>query len=435
MEAKRHTPESALFSLRLVAWSALVAAALLSHVPTKAEEAEPPADFTLAIYNVNYGNADLRGVVRTIRESKADVVALQETNKRSETYLRRALRKSYPHMVFHHAPGAGGFALLSKVPLEKPGYSPPSPDTGGRIGTQTARVMLGDRELLLVNVHLTATVPRNGMNAKDMLDLFTRTEDIRGREIRHIVGQLPKRWPVVMLGDFNSIPALSGVPGFMTRSGFTDCFASAVENADELPTWHWKTANRELLFRLDYLFSARTNAKTVSGEVVRGDASDHFLVACSYRWLPVPVTLGEVRAQAVSVVYLVDTTDMTLERTGMARELVAGSIARLKPEQYLCAGIAGGKERLVPAELAPATEENRAAAGGALPTAPAAPGLLLPALRKAMDILEDEAAPKILFIVSDRLGKDAELLKAVRSAHTDKRLQLHMVDARGKPLP
>ena len=433
----RHAPMPRLFCLRFIAWSAVVLLASpvgMSRANAQGTEpqASPPSNFAIATYNINYGNADLRGVVRTILGSKADVVALQETNKRSERYLGRALRKTYPYMVFHHAPVAGGFAMLSKVPLEKPDYQPPLRAEGGWFGTQRARVMLGHRELMVVNVHLTATVPRGKTSMKALLALFARTEAVRDKEIRHIVGQLPKRWPVVVLGDFNSIPTLSGVPDFMTRSGFTDCLANVVEGADILPTWHWKRAGTEYRLRLDYIFSARTSARTLSGRVLRSNASDHFLVTCSYRWLPVPVTLGQVTTQAARVVYLVDAADMTPDRVKSARELVGASIAKLKVDQYLCVGVPGGKELLVPAELVSATEGNKRTAIGGLPAAPLPPGLLLSALRKAMNILNDEAAPKALFIVSDRIAKDPKLLKAVQSLHTDKRLQLHLVDAEGK---
>jgi endonuclease/exonuclease/phosphatase (EEP) superfamily protein YafD len=387
----------------------------------------------VATYNVNYGNADLRGVVQAIRRCGADVVALQETNKQSEDYLRRELTKTYPHMTFHHARAAGGFAILSKAPIEKPGYLPPLRSAGGWCGTQTARVMLQDRELRIVNVHLAATVPQDGMDVKAVTALFLKTEAVREKEIRHIVGQLPKRWPVIVLGDFNSVPGLSRVPGFMAESGFTDCLARVVKDADALPTWRWKVAGKEYSLRLDYIFSARTNAEPVSGRVEAGDASDHSPVVCSFKWTPIPVSLGEVHAQAANVVYLLDAVGMTPERMAAARELVTASMTRLAPAQHLCVAVPGRKEVLVPAELAPATVENRTAALDALPGEAPGEDALLPAVRQAMSVLGDEAAPKALFLLSDRLAKDSRLLASVLALHTDERLQLFLLDGGGKP--
>ena len=436
----RYTPDSKSRYICLAAWSLPVLLAFLISVSqASAQEAGLPAlptpDFSIATYNINYGNADLSGVVRTIRKAKADVVALQETNKRSERYLRKLLKKTYPHMVFHHAPAAGGFAMLSKVPLEKSTCRPPLRSAGGWFGTQTAFVTLGGRQLMLVNVHLTATVPSKDANTRAALVLFRKTEAVRDKEIRHIVEHLPKRWPVVVLGDFNSIPGLSSVPGFMTARGFTDCLADVVDDADGLPTWRWKRGRTEFKFRLDYIFSARTNARPVKGKVIRSNASDHFLVTCSYQWLPHAVALGDLSREARSVVYLVDPTAMTPDRVESTRQLVTASIARLKPEQYLCVGVSGPIESFVPAELMPATKENKKIAGDGLPVRPSKPAPLLPDVRKAIGILSGEAAPKALFLLSDRLAKDPHLLKSVRAQNTDKLLQLYLLDAEGKLIP
>ena len=77
---------------------ALLVSAMVLAVSAARAQAPPPADadFAVATYNINYGNADIEGVVRSIRASGADLVALQETNRQSEVYLRKELAKSYP---------------------------------------------------------------------------------------------------------------------------------------------------------------------------------------------------------------------------------------------------------------------------------------------------------------------------------------------------
>lgn len=397
--------------------------------------APPTADFTVATFNVNYGNPDLDGIVRSIRKSDADLVVLQETNRQSEAFLRRGLKNTYPHMVFSQARDvAGGFAMLSKVPLEKSRYLPPRPADGGWFGTQAARVMLAGREMVIVNIHLTATVPSRNMDAKGLLALFARTEAVRDREIRTIVGALPKRWPVFVLGDFNSVPKLSGVPDFMTKSGFTDCLGAIIQDVDSVPTWHWKLRGVDYRTRLDYIFSARINAMPVSGAVLESDASDHYLVTCSFQRLPLPVALGPSRTEALNVVYLVDAAGMTPQRTATARGLVTASMAALTPAQNLCVVTPGGEEQAVPPEPASATDPTKALITEVLKNAPARPEPLLPAVRKAMSLLEDEAAPKVVFVLSDRLAKDPAMLKSVRALHVEARLQLFLLDAEGTPV-
>ena len=44
----------------------------------------PPDSLNIATYNINYGNVNLPLVAETILRSRADVVALQETNEESE---------------------------------------------------------------------------------------------------------------------------------------------------------------------------------------------------------------------------------------------------------------------------------------------------------------------------------------------------------------
>ena len=400
----------------------------------RAQETAAPGRFVVATYNINYGNADLPGVVATIRKSGADVVALQETNRRSERVLRRELGKTWPHMSFHTARAAGGFAILSKTPLEKVRTLPPAQGAGGWFGTQTVRVTLVGREVMIVNVHLMPATPSRNMDVRGLMARYVKTDAVREKEIRAIVDALPKRWPVFVLGDFNSIPNLSGVPGFMAKSGFTDCPAEVVRDADSVHTWHWNLRGIDYGARLDYLFSARVAAKPVSGVVIESGASDHYLVTCTFETLPIPVELGLTRTEALNVVYLLDPVDMTSERAAAARKLVAASIAKLSPMQNLCTAVVGRKDLLVPSELSPATPENRTTAARALPREVGKPDPLASAVEKAMTLLADEAAPKVLFILSDRLAKDPLLLKSVRALHTDRRVQLLLLDAEGNPI-
>jgi len=419
----------------------LAVVAATAVVRVREAPAQPPADFAVATYNINCGNADLDGIARTIRKSGADLVVLQETNRQSESFLRKGLTGTYPHMVYHHAPAGGGFAMLSKVSLEKPRYLPPRPEDGGWFGRQTARVTLAGREIMIVNTHLTATVPTPNMDAKALAALFTKGEAVRDREIRTLVSTLPRRWPVFVLGDFNSVPKISGVPDFMAKSGFTDCLAAVVKDADSVPTWHWKVRGTDWDARLDYIFSARMSAAAASGTVIADDASDHYLVTCSFKRLPLPVVLGPSETEALNVAYLVDSAPMTAERAAKARGLVTASMTGLTPAQNLCAVTAGGTAQAVPPEPAPATDETRTLVTEALKNAPVRTESLLPAVRKAMRLLEDEAAPKALFILSDRLAppggvaNDPALLTSVRALHTDRRLQLFLLDAGGKPVP
>lgn len=120
---------------------------------SQADTPEPaaPKKLRVASYNINYGNANLKAVVEAIKKADADVVALQETNRTSERYLRKHLRKHYRHMHFEHAKRAGGFAFLSRFRLEKVRHLP---RTVGWFGTYVATVKFEGRDVHLANVHL-----------------------------------------------------------------------------------------------------------------------------------------------------------------------------------------------------------------------------------------------------------------------------------------
>ena len=431
---------------------ALLASAMVFAVSAARAQAPPPAnaDFTVATYNINYANRDLREVAQTLLKSGADLVALQETNRQSEAYFRKELARTYPHMIFHPVgDAAGGFAMLSKAPIEKPRYTPPDRGTGGFFGVETARVTLAGREMLVVNVHLMPTIEPRGTTVAELAALYLKSDAVREKEVRAIVDGLPKRWPVLVLGDFNSPPQFSGIPALMAKSGFTDCLAAVLKDADATPTWHWNYNGVNYSTRLDYLFSARLGATPVRGSVTPGEASDHYPVTCAFRNGPLPVALGEARAEALNVVYLVDTAGMTPERAATARGIVSASTAALTDAQNFCVVIPDAKTSFPP-ELSPATDETRALAADALKKDPAPSAALPPAVRRAIALLEDEASPKALFVLSDRPAKDPALLKSLRALNADpatarpasggtsavasKRLQMVLLDAAGTPL-
>jgi len=80
---------------------ALAALAELSSMSATGQiTAVEPSRIRIATYNINWGNPNLDAVVATIRDSKADIVCLQETSQRAETFLRHRLATEYPHMRF-----------------------------------------------------------------------------------------------------------------------------------------------------------------------------------------------------------------------------------------------------------------------------------------------------------------------------------------------
>ncbi len=253
--------------------------------PTTKPTTKPTVRFSVATYNINYGNVNLKEVVKTIRKADADLVCLQETNRQSEKRLRRAFRRKYRYMYFRNSRAAGGFGVLSKSPIKKVQYLPRK---HGYFGTLLFRTKLGSKEVQVANIHLHPTVPRRGENFAELLKLFSKTEAVRTREIKYIHDNLTKTLPTILIGDFNSPPYMT-VPIFLAKCGFSDSFAAATPGADAHITWRWRHRDVEWKFRLDYIFCNK-HFRALASRIIKSDASDHYLVVSTLGWNPNPTS-------------------------------------------------------------------------------------------------------------------------------------------------
>jgi endonuclease/exonuclease/phosphatase family metal-dependent hydrolase len=234
---------------------------------------KPEQTFSVASYNINFGNPNLKVIVATIRKANPDIIALQETNKQSATYLKRKLGKLYPHIRFHHAPWAGGFGFLSKVPFRKVTYIKPSK---GPFGTYLVKVQLGGKTIEIANLHLCPTVPGKKDTLKTFLQRVLKTQTRRIKEIFSIYPKLSKKIPRLVVGDFNSLGG-TFVPLFLEGKGMVDSYKAVTPASKRKETWHWKINNYEWKFRIDYIFHSKV-FKTVSSKIFRSDGSDHYLI-------------------------------------------------------------------------------------------------------------------------------------------------------------
>ncbi len=286
--------------LRLGGLAGLLAAALTAaafFLPLQAAgDAEPQAasapakTFTVASYNINYGNPNLKAVVEAIALSKADLVCLQETTPASERYLRAALGRTYRYMDFRHAGGAGGLGFLSSSAFRHVKYIPRK---HGWFGSWVVKVKLGGSEVQLAAVHLMPTDLRRAEGFRQAARIFLEREAARLSEIRHIHANLERQVPTILLGDFNTVSGFATVQ-FLAGQGFADSFASVTEQPDAHPTWHWRHGQTEWKYRLDYIFHTGDLATTAS-KVVPSEGSDHYLLVSRLAWAP-----QKSKAQAAS---------------------------------------------------------------------------------------------------------------------------------------
>jgi len=236
--------------------------------------------FTVATYNILYRNVDLAGLVAVIREAKADLLALQETNAESEKFLRRHLANVYPHMMFRAGErAAGGFGFLSRPALQNSKFLDPLP---GCCGAWLAEVNLGGTNVQIVSVHLATPKIAKLATILGAVQMFQDVEEIHAKEIARIHEAMNQQLPAIVLGDFNSL-SMFAPPRFLSQHGFTDSFAAVTEKPDDHPTCHYPVRGTDFKFRIDYIFHTG-QMRTGESRIVPSDASDHSLVVSRLEW-------------------------------------------------------------------------------------------------------------------------------------------------------
>lgn len=262
---------------RFATAAALALAAAACAAPAHAPAPEP-APLRVLVYNVHAGkDADrvdnLARVAAVVRETRADLVLLQEVDRGTERSGRvdqagELARLTGMHGVFGKTldfqGGGYGIALLSRWPvsedtlvhlaLDPPGEGAASPREPR--GVLRARVAAPGGPLYVLNTHLDASGP----------DTFRRRETAA---LLEVAGRLRDGGARVLVGgDFNATPesaVVAGVLGAGWRDGWAAC-----GGAGEGLTFPAKAPTR----RIDYLFLP-PGTRCDSAEVVGGETSDH----------------------------------------------------------------------------------------------------------------------------------------------------------------
>ena len=143
----------------------------------------------LRIYSKNmwFANKELDALADDIRDSGAEVVALQEVSIANRR-LMAALTKEYPHQHICGFSGWNGIAVLSRYPIVQTQCS-------DRRAVAAAQVVHGQGQVWVASVHLRWPFPYS--NARS------------GAAAREVLAQLDG--PVVMAGDFNIFPWANSV--------------------------------------------------------------------------------------------------------------------------------------------------------------------------------------------------------------------------------
>jgi endonuclease/exonuclease/phosphatase (EEP) superfamily protein YafD len=232
--------------------------------------APAPRLLRVATWNILFLNLDLPRVASDILASDADVVMMQEVTDEAVEALDPLLAAAYPHRRW-----AGEFGLVSRLPLFWDVYVE---GEYRRRGVQIAALDAGDedghRTVLLANVHLEAQVLESPHPAA-VVEVLERTERTHLDELTTVMRRLDDRFPHVIAGDFNSLPAY-GSRKLLLRRGYLDA-------ADEAAFWPPTTWADDAIFgipawlRIDYVY-VKGGLEPVAVEARDSPASDHHLL-------------------------------------------------------------------------------------------------------------------------------------------------------------
>ena len=232
--------------------------------------------FSVLTYNVNFAGPRPAEAVRAIADVDADVVCLQETNPAWEDAMRAAVGARYPHWHFHHAPAAGGVALLSKWPVSSLSFHQPN---AGWFPACIATVDTPLGQVQFVGVHLHPPVSDRG----SFVSGYFTTPPVRRMELEEVMdaadgargaGDFVGR---IVLGDFNEGDGGRAVRWLRSR-GYRDALKAHQPNAS---TWHWQAGPLPLRGRLDHvLYQAPLHG--ADARVIRRGGSDHYPVVAVF---------------------------------------------------------------------------------------------------------------------------------------------------------
>lgn len=188
-------------------------------------------------YNIYAGNSEPDAYVQAIRETDADIVALQELNY-SHTEI---LAAEYPYLAFHPG-GTHGQGLISRYPILEDTYWQ-FDYLLHALGHQRTELAINDTTtIVLYNVHPSHPgMQNNAFNP-----------EFRSREIADIISLTAQETlPTLLVGDFN-------MPDFSEDyRNITGDFQDTFHEAGYGFGWTFPTLNGHdySVLRLDYIFA------------------------------------------------------------------------------------------------------------------------------------------------------------------------------------
>lgn len=247
-------------------------------------EQNPVNSIRIGTYNIHAGfnefyHFDMEAIARTIQQSGADVVLLQQvevgrmTSYGVDQALWLARRLGMDVRFFPTNEGLQGLAVLSRVLIiESDGTQLTS--SGSQTGLQRVRIQPDEGVINIYNTRLEYL-----LDVGDGRTVEQQEQD-QQRQINEIFAILANQYPdgnlgrLLIGGTFNNIPD-SPLADQMRAAGFVDPFAGT-GLPSELSATLWRTGVPRV--QLDYLWLWRRSLVPIGANTVNSQASDHRMV-------------------------------------------------------------------------------------------------------------------------------------------------------------
>ena len=261
----------------LIMW-AIALAAMQTGCGVRARETAPVESFRFLTYNICKEADSWHLTIDTIRELKADIVALQETTPDWEAQLRKDLAADYPHMEFRDSVSKrnGGLGFFSKRPMKEVAYVP---SDGRWFDGWIMRFETPAGDVQVLNVHLRPPVTEDG---KPTLSSLLGTGGVRRHEIEHFHRKVDAALPLIVAGDFNDDDASASV-AFLRGHRLTDALS---EFDPWTETWRWSSLPL-IQRRLDHVMYG-SPLHCYEARVIKEGGSDHWPVLAVFGTMPGP---------------------------------------------------------------------------------------------------------------------------------------------------
>ena len=246
-----------------------------------------PVVLRVMTYNIHHaegldGKVDLERIANVIRQSNADIVALQEVDKNTRRtggidMPADLARRTGMNIVFganldNYQGGQYGTAILSRFPIEShENHLLKQTREGEQRGVLQAVLAVNQGQLLFICTHLdhTGDPAERLFSETQFADLFARHTGL----------------PALLCGDFNDTPA-SELHKRLSKK-WTDAWSIAGKSNG------FTMGSANPTRRIDYIWlSSKKNFRVRWVDVPRSEASDHLPLVAEIRFTPAPRPMG-----------------------------------------------------------------------------------------------------------------------------------------------